>query len=100
MDCEVTGRARGGWLAGLVDNYQTPRTLPPASNDFDVKLVLRVGLEVVQHDVEVGRVPILVSWFVNLLRFQLSVANDVVTIVGNELVPDEYELTKNNLFWL
>ena len=94
MDCEVTGRARGGRLAGLVYNHQTPRTLPSASNDFDVKLVLRVGLEVVQHDVEVGRVPILVSWFVNLLRFQLSVANNVVTVVWNKLVPEKYELPK------
>ena len=88
MDCKVTGWTRPGGLAGLVDDHQTPRTLSPASDDFDVELVLRVGLEVVQHDVEVGRVPVLVSWLVHLLRFHLSVANNVVTVVGNKLVPE------------
>jgi hypothetical protein len=67
MDCKVTGWTRRGGFAGLVDDHQTPRTLSPASNDFDIELVLSVGLEVVQHDVQVGRVPVLVSRLVHLL---------------------------------
>ena len=84
---QVSRWTRRSRFPGLVDGHQAPGALPRASHDLDGELVLCVGLQVVEHDVEVGGVAILVPRFVHLRRLLLRVADDVVTVVGDHLVP-------------
>jgi hypothetical protein len=86
MNRQVSRRTRRSRFPSLIDDDQTPRTLSSAPDDFDCELVLGVGLEVVEHDVEVGRVSVLMTRLVNLRRFRLSVPHDLVPVVGNQLV--------------
>ena len=88
MNRQISWRTRRRRFASFVDDDKTPGTLPSTSNNFDVEFVLGVGLEVVQHDVEVGGVAILVTGLVNLPGFALSVPDDVVTVVGDQLVSE------------
>ena len=81
MNYKISRRTRRSRFPSLVDDHQTPRTLPTTANDFHVKLVLRIRLQVVEHHVQVGGVSVRVTLFVDRLRFRLSVSHDVVTIV-------------------
>ena len=90
MNRQISWRTRRRRFAGLVHDDKTPGALPSTTNYFDVEFVLGVGFEVVQHDVEVGGVAILVTGLVNLPGFALSVPDDVVTVVGDQLVPENF----------
>jgi hypothetical protein len=96
---QVSRRTRRSRFPSFVDDDQAPGTLPSTPDDFDCELVLGVGLEVVEHDVEVGRVSVLMTRLVNLRRFGLSVPHDVVPIVGNQLVSRKLKKKIQSLLW-
>ena len=89
MNRQISRRTRRSRFPSLVDDNQTPGTLSSSSDDFDGELVLGVRLEVVEHDVEVGGVSVLVPRLVNLSGLGLSVPNDVVPVVRNQLVSEK-----------
>ena len=88
MNRQISWRTRRCRFSGSVDDDKTPGALSSTSYNFYIEFVFGVGLEVVQHDVEVGGVSILMTGFVNLPGFALSVTDDVVTVVGDKLVPE------------
>ena len=89
MNRQISWRTRRRRFTSFVHDDKTPGALPSTSYNFNVEFVLGVGLEVVQHDVEVGGVAILVTGLVNLPGFALSVPDDVVTVVGDQLVSEK-----------
>ena len=62
MTYDKVSRRRGrSGLACAVDFHHGPSTLPTSSDDFDGEFILGGRQQIVNHDVEVGRVAIRVS---------------------------------------
>ena len=95
---EYISRRRGrSILSSSIVHYQTPRTLPATSNNFDGEFVLRGRSQVVNHQVEVGGIAIRVvpdrleaedvQVFVLDILGDQAVSDDVVPGVRYDLVP-------------
>ena len=95
---EYISRRRGrSILSSSIVHYQTPRTLPATSNNFDGEFVLRGRSQVVNHQVEVGGIAIRVvpdrleAEVVQVLVLGVlgdqAVSDDVVPGVRYDLVP-------------
>ena len=95
---EYISRRRGrSILSSSIVHYQTPRTLPATSNNFDGEFVLRGRSQVVNHQVEVGGIAIrvvpdrleaeVVQVFVLVVLGDQAVSDDVVPGVRYDLVP-------------
>jgi hypothetical protein len=95
---EYISRRRGrSILSSSIVHYQTPRTLPATSNNFNREFVLRGRSQVVNHQVEVGGIAIRVvpdrleAEVVHVLVLGVlgdqAVSDDVVPGVRYDLVP-------------
>ena len=92
---EYISRRRGrSILSSSIVHYQTPRTLPATSNNFDGEFILRGRSQVIDHQVEVGGVAIRVvadrlEAVVVLVLGDKAVSDDVVPGVRYDLVPGQ-----------
>ena len=85
---EYISRRRGrSILSSSIVHYQTPRTLPATSNNFDGEFVLRGRSQVVNHQVEVGGIAIRVVPD----RLEAEVVQQVLVLVvlGDQAVSDD-----------
>lgn len=51
--------------------------------NFDSKFILGVGLQVINHAVQIGGIEVLVAWIVGIVRWR--VAHHIVSIVCHKL---------------
>lgn len=52
-------------------------------HNFDSKFILGVGLQVINHAVQIGGIEVLVAWIVGIVRW--CVAHHIVSIVRHKL---------------
>ena len=85
---EYISRRRGrSILSSSIVHYQTPRTLPATSNNFNGEFVLRGRSQVVNHQVEVGGIAIRVVPD----RLEAEVVQQVLVlgVLGDQAVSDD-----------